>query len=126
MKSVAQIAAAACAIALIASPVFALAEPIPTAAMPAATTYQFVIDDAPFGCQFHDEKVMPAAYAKAIDVALKHAGFTYREVEIDDVYVFDSPTYDEPLLEVEFQAGALDCHYIVGLNTLNVDQWFID
>ena len=101
MKSVAQITAAACAIALIASPVFALAEPIPTAAI-------------------------PAAYAKAIDVALKHAGFTYREVEIDDVYVFDSPTYDEPLLEVEFQAGALDCHYIVGLNTLNVDQWFID
>ena len=96
------------------------------AATPAAVTYQFRMDDLPFGYQFHDERVIPAAYAKAVDAALKHAGFTYRDVEIDDVYVFTAPAYDEPVVEVEFEAGLMDYDYVVGLNTLHIYQFTID
>ena len=127
-NSIAQkFAAAIVACSIAATPALAMAQPAAAkAATPAAITYQFRMDDAPFGYQFHDERVMPAAYAKAIDVALKHAGFTYRDVEIDDVYVFTTPAYDEPVVEVEFEVGLMDYDYVVGLNTLHIYQFVID
>ena len=122
-----KIAAAAIACTIIATPALAIAQPTAAkAATPAVVTYQFRMDDLPFGYQFHDERVIPAAYAKAVDVALKHAGFTYKDVEIDDVYVFTAPAYDEPVVEVEFEAGLMDYDYVVGLNTLHIYQFVID
>ena len=127
-NSIAQrIAAAAIACSIIATPALAFAQPVtPKAATPATITYQFRMDDLPFGYQFNDTRVMPATYAAAIDVALKHAGFNYMEVEIDDIYVFESPAYDEPVVEVEFEGGFLDYDYIVGVNTLHIYQAVID
>ena len=111
-----KIAAAAIACSIIATPALAIAQPAAAkAATPAAISYQF-----------HDERVMPTAYAKAVDAALRHAGFTYRDVEIDDVYVFTAPAYDEPVVEVEFEAGFMDYDYVVGLNTLHIYQFTID
>ena len=95
-------------------------------ATPAAVTYQFRLDDLPFGCQYHDEAVMPGAYAKAVDVALRRAGLTYDQVEIDDVYVFTTPAFGEPVVEVEFEAGLVDYDCVVGLDTLHVHQFVID
>ena len=122
-----RIAAAIVACSIVATPALAMAQPAAAkAATPAAINYQFRMDDAPFGYQFHDERVIPAAYAKAVDAALKHAGFTYRDVEIDDVYVFTTPAYDEPVVEVEFEVGLMDYDYVVGLNTLHIYQFVID
>jgi hypothetical protein len=122
-----KIAAAAIACTIIATPALAIAQPAAAkAATPAAVTYQFRMDDLPFGYQFNDTRVMPASYAKAIDAALEHAGLNYTQVEIDDIYVYESPAYDEPVVEVEFEAGFLDYDYIVGLNTLHIYQFVID
>ena len=127
-NSIAQkFAAAAIACTIIATPALAIAQPAAAkAATPAAVTYQFRMDDLPFGYQFNDTRVMPASYAKAIDAALEHAGLNYTQVEIDDIYVYESPAYDEPVVEVEFEAGFLDYDYIVGLNTLHIYQFVID
>ena len=117
-----KLAAAAIAVAVVTTPALAIAQP----SIPATVPYQFRADDLPYGCQFHDEKVMSAADAKAVDVALNRAGLTWDKVEIDDVYVFETPAYDEPVVEVEFEAGLTDYDCIVGLNTLRVLQFAID
>ena len=120
-----RIAAAVCAFTIVA-PAAAFAQPTPKAARPATVTYQFRMDDLPYGYQYHDEGLMSADCAKVVDVALRHAGFTWNEVEIDDIYVFVTPTYDEPVVEVEFEVRDVDYDYIVGANTLSIYQWFID
>ena len=121
-----KLAAAAVALTVAAAPAIAIAQPAVVKATPASVTYQFRMDDLPFGYQFHDEALMPAAYARAIDAALADAGLTWREVEIDDVYVFVSPAYGEPIVEVEFEAYGLDFDYLIGLNTLNVYAVYVD
>jgi uncharacterized membrane protein YkoI len=120
-----RIAAAVCAFTIV-SPSAAFAQTTPRASRPAAVAYQFRMDDLACGYQYHDEGLIPADCAKAIDTALKHAGFTWDEAEIDDIYVFVTPTYDEPVVEVEFEVRDVDYDYIVGANTLRIYQWLID
>ena len=120
-----RLAAATIALAVMATPAIAIAQPA-RAAAPTPVPYEFRLDDLPFGCQFHDEAVMPKAYADAIDAALEHAGLTYRDVEIDDVYVFESPAFKEKVVEVEFETRGLDYDYLVSAKTLKVLQFRVD